>query len=122
MEEHYEDWHRELFQALVSREISRNKFPETFAHGWSKIVHHRLQTIRALERDANRMAALDGTICWVSSGEDGLRFHLKCPKLSYTRTMAVRGYELEWLMAQQGVGSLLDVKSLDFIRNDCGSA
>ena len=113
VEDGHEEWRRNLFQALASQSISRNKFPDAFAQGWTKDVHRRFQNLRALKRDAEKFGGYAGTVCWVSRGDQGLRFHLHCPQLLYTRAVAVHNYELEWLIAQQGVRSLLDVKSLE---------
>ncbi len=113
MEELQEEWQRNLFRALTTERVSRNKFPDTFAEGWSRDVHRRFKTLRALKRDAERLAEIAGSVCWVSDGDEGLRIHLHCPSLLYSRVVAVYGYELEWLMAQRGVRALLDVRTLE---------
>lgn len=113
MDAGHEDWRRELFLALTTRRVSRNRFPETFAQGWSRDVHRRFQTLRALQRDAERLEGLEGTSCWITEHADGRRFHLRCPALHYMRMVAVHAYELEWLMAQRAVRALLNVKTLE---------
>ena len=109
----HEDWRRDLFQALTTQRVSRNRFPDTFAQGWSREVHRRFQTLRALKRDAERLQDIEGTLCWVTEHAEGRRFHLRCPALRYTRMVTVHEYELEWLMAQCAVRALLKVNVLE---------
>jgi len=109
----HEDWRRDLFEALTTRRVSRNRFPEAFAQGWSRDVHRRFQTLRALERDAVRLRDIEGTLCWITEHAEGRRFHLRCPALQYTRVVSVHEYELAWLMARGAVRALLKVKALE---------
>jgi len=110
----HEQWRRELFLALSQAQVSRNKFPETFAQGWSREVHRRFKRVSSIKREAERLADVPGTACWVApDGEDGLEFHLECPPLQYRRVIAVERHELEWLVAQSQIRTLLDIRSLE---------
>ncbi len=112
MEERAE-WMRNLFKALTSKQISRNKNFATFSRGWSRLVHHRYRVVEALKREADRLAEIPGTSCWVSETEGELFFHLQCPRMQYMRKVALQGYEWEWLGQQRSVQSMLKVKALD---------
>ena len=107
------EWTRQLFKALTSKQISRNKNLATFSRGWSKLVHKRFQVVEALRREVDRLAEIPGSSCWVSKEEDGLLFHLKCPRMHYKRVVSLQGHEWEWLGKQNGVQALLNMKSLE---------
>ena len=112
MEERTE-WMRHLFNALTSKQISRNRHFATFSKGWSRLVHKRYRAVDALRNEADRLARIPGTSCWVSENEGKLYFHLQCPRLHYERVVALLGYEWEWLGQQSSIQALLKVKSLE---------
>ena len=112
MEERTE-WMRNLFKALTTKQISRNKNFATFSRGWSRQVHKRYQVVEALKREIDRLAKLPGTSCWVSQDSGKLFFHLECPRMQYARKIALHGYEWEWLGEQSSVQSLLKVNALE---------
>ena len=112
MEEQLE-WMRQLFKALTSKQISRNRNFAAFSQGWSKLVHQRFQVVEALNREVDRLGRIPGTSCWVSENDEGLLFHLQCPRMYYKREVLLQGYEWEWLGKQNGVQALLNMKSLD---------
>lgn len=111
MEERTE-WMRHLFKALTSKQVSRNKNFAAFTNGWSRLVHHRYQVVEALRHEAERLAHIPGTSCWVSEDNGELQFHLQCPRMHYKRVVVLSGYEWEWLGRQSSVQGLLRVKSL----------
>lgn len=111
MEERAE-WMRHFFKALTSKQISRNKNFAAFAHGWARLVHHRFRVVDALRSEAERLADIPGTSCWVTEEGGELFFHLQCPRMHYKRIVALEGYEWEWLGQQSGVQALLEMKSL----------
>jgi len=112
MEERLE-WMRNLFEALSSNSLSRNKHYHALSGGWARSVHKRARTVFALKHEARRLQHLPDAQCWVSSGEDGLRFHMRCPGMNYQRIVAVYGYELDWLMRQDEVRRLLTTSTLE---------
>lgn len=112
MEERAE-WMRNLFKALTTKQISRNKNFATFSRSWSRLVHRRYKVVDALKQEADRLAKIPGTSCWVSGSEGELFFHMQCPRMQYARTVALHGYEWEWLGQQSGVQSILKVNALE---------
>lgn len=112
MEERTE-WMRNLFKALTSKQVSRNRNFATFTRGWSRLVHKRYRVMDALKREADRLAEIPGTSCWVSENDGELFFHLQCPRMQYTRKVALHSYEWEWLGQQSSVQSLLKVNALE---------
>ena len=111
MEERTE-WMRQFFKALTSKEISRNKNFTAFAGGWARFVHRRFRVMDALRGEAEKLALIPGTTCWITEKEGDLYFHLKCPRMHYQRIVALQSYEWEWLGQQSGVQALLDMKLL----------
>ena len=112
MEERLE-WMRNLFDALSSQSLSRNKHYHALSSGWARTVHQRARTVFALRDEARRLQDLPEASCWVSSDDDGLHFHLDCPPMRYQRVVTVHGYELDWLMRQDEVQRLLVTSSLE---------
>lgn len=112
MEERAE-WMRNLFKALTSKQISRNKNFATFSRGWSRLVHKRYQVVAALKQETERLGKIPGTSCWVSEDDSELFFHLDCPRMQYSRKIALQGYEWEWLGQQSSVQTLLKAKRLE---------
>ena len=112
MEERAE-WMRNLFKALTSKQISRNKNFATFSRGWSRLVHKRYKVMEALKEETDRLAKIPGTSCRVSEDSGELVFHLDCPRMQYSRKVALHGYEWEWLGEQSSVQSLLEVNALE---------
>lgn len=107
------EWMAEMFNALTSQQISRNKNFSAFSSRWSKQVLRRFRTIRALIREAERLAEVPGTTCWVGEDERGLVFNLDCPRMRYRRSVVLYGFEWEWLGQQSCVQALLSAKSLE---------
>ncbi|MDH5751267.1 MAG: hypothetical protein OEZ59_02460 [Deltaproteobacteria bacterium] len=99
-----------LFGALTAKKLSRNKNFASFSDKWSRKVHRRFQVVSSLLRDAGRLAGLEGTACWISSGEDSVRFHLDSPRLYYSRVVALQHHEWEWLAGHSEIQNLLQVK------------
>ena len=112
MEERAE-WMRQFFNALTSKQISRNKNFAAFSSGWARFVHHRFRVMDALKSEAEKLGQIPGTTCWVTEEEGDLFFHLNCPRMHYKRVVALEGYEWDWLGQQSGVQALLDVKYLE---------
>ncbi len=106
------EWMRQFFKALTSKQISRNKDFAAFSHGWARFVHRRFRVIDALRGEAEKLAKIPGTTCWITENEGALFFHLRCPRMHYRRKIALQNYEWEWLGQQDGIQSLLEVKSL----------
>lgn len=106
-------WRRDLFKALTTAQVSRNRFPETFSQGWSREAHKRYKRVNGLRLEVERLASVPGTTCWFTSGTDGLEFHLDCPPLQYKRVMNVEKFELEWLVTHDDIRALLDIRSLE---------
>lgn len=107
------EWSRNLFQALATEKISRNKQFAYFSSGRPKAILARFRTVRALRQEAQRLGAIPGTYCWVGNNGNGLDFHLECPKMRYKRVVALNGFEWEWLGGQEGIQRLLVNKSLE---------
>jgi len=107
------EWMRNMFTALTSKQISRNKNFSLFASGWQKQVFRRFRIVCALQREAERLAQVPGSQCWVDHNSEGLQFHLDCPALRYSRVVPLQNYEWEWLGQQRGVREMLTSESLE---------
>lgn len=105
--ENRRDWDRTVFETLTSNRLSRNKYFAQFANRWFKAVHRRFRVVASLKKDAQRLGSIPDTNCWISGEGEGLVFHLQSPRLSYSRAVALRPYEWEWLGRQQEIQSLL---------------
>ena len=113
MKEERVEWMRNLFNALTSQTISRNRHFAAFSSGGAKQVLRRFRTIRALIREADRLAPVPGTRCWVSRHHGGMTFHLECPPLQYRHAVDLYQHEWEWLGGHESVQALLSVKPLE---------
>jgi hypothetical protein len=105
MDERHE-WKRNLFQALTSKRLSRNKYFAKFSDHWFRAVHKRYRVVASLKAEAGRLGAIPGTNCWISRDEHGLHFHLHSPRMNYRRVVALQSYEWEWLIEQSEIQSL----------------
>ena len=112
MEERTE-WMRNMFNALTSKSISRNKNFNLFTSGWPRKVFYRFRTVCALQKEAERLAQIPGSRCWVEHRGEKLDFHLSCPSLLYERTVPLSSYEWDWLGRQEGIQALLTSDSLE---------
>lgn len=102
-----QDWNRQMFQALTSKRLSRNKFFARFSEGWSKAIHKRYKIMSSLQREAERLGQVPETLCWVDNNEKGLLFTLESPRLSYKRVVPLEAYECEWLLEQKAIQAIL---------------
>ncbi|MBI4083340.1 MAG: hypothetical protein HY423_12090 [Candidatus Lambdaproteobacteria bacterium] len=108
-----EETSRSLFRALTSRGLSRNKQFASFSAGLLRIAHRRFRHLDALRREAERLAAIPDSSCWVHEDGDALLLHLEAPRLLYRRIVALRRYEWDWLLEQQGIQALLALKLIE---------
>jgi len=113
MNEEKNEWTRNLFNALTTKQVSRNKNFSLFTSGWRKQVFRRFRIVCALRREAERLGRIPGSRCWVDHNQDGLHFHLSCPSLKYRRIVPLNNHEWEWLGSQRCVQDLLTVDSLE---------
>jgi hypothetical protein len=97
----------ELFRAMVLHEVSRNKTFGSFASEGYRRVHRRYRIVRALQREAERLAGISGSWCHVLTKEGVLQVCLESPTLYYRREVGLLPYEWEWLGAQTGIRTLL---------------
>ena len=107
------EWMRNMFTALSTKQISRNKNFTLLASGWHRQVFRRFRIVCALQREAERLSEIPGSQCWVNHDKDGLHFHLSCPALQYQRVVPLHSHEWEWLGRQRGVQDLLTSESLE---------
>jgi hypothetical protein len=98
---------KDLFQAMILHRVSRNKYYSSFANSQFRRVYRRYRLCRALQREADRLAGVPGSGCWVQAKEGGLHVHLESPTLHYKREVALLPHEWEWLGEQTGIRSLL---------------
>ena len=96
-----------LFRAMVLQEVSRNKTFGSFTSEGFRKVHRRYRIVRALEREAERLAVISGSSCHVLTREGVLQLCLESPTLYYRREVGLLPYEWEWLGAQTGIRTLL---------------
>lgn len=101
------EWERNLFEALASQRVSRNRHFAEFAGGWFRAVHRRWRTMRAVRRDAERLAGVEDSTCEVSDHGEDLLVRLRSPRLAYSREVVVRPHEWEWLVRHEAVQVLL---------------
>lgn len=120
MDEERREWNRHLFHALTSKRLSRNKYFAKFSDGWFRAVHKRYRTVASLKREAERLAAVPETNCWISRESDALLFHLQSPRLSYKRVVALQPHEWEWLIQHDEIQQLLRARSHAALRQGQG--
>jgi hypothetical protein len=104
-----QEWNRNLFRALTSKRLSRNKYFSKFSDTWFRSVHRRFRTAASLLGEAERLAEIPETRCWISREQPGsVLFHLHSPRLFYSRVVALQPYEWEWLLEQEPIQTLLE--------------
>jgi hypothetical protein len=108
-----EETSRSLFRALTSRRLSRNKQFASFSSGLFRIAHRRFRHLDALRREAERLAVFPDSSCWVREDGEALLLHIEGPRLYYRRVVALRRYEWDWLLEQQGIRTLLALKLIE---------
>jgi hypothetical protein len=96
-----------LFRAMVLQEVSRNKTFGSFGSEGFRRAHRRYRVVRALQREAERLAGISGSSCHVLTKEGVLQVCLESPTLYYRREVGLLPYEWEWLAAQTGIRALL---------------
>lgn len=101
------EWMRNLFEALTSKRLSRNKYFASFERGWAKVVHRRFRIVRALKVDAERLAGIPDSFCCVQTAAEGVQFSLHSPRMQYRREVVLFPHEWEWLHRQAEVQQLL---------------
>lgn len=97
----------QLFRAMTLHEVSRNKYYSSFAQEGFRRVHRRYRVVRALQREADRLAGIPGSCCRVLTKAGVLQVQLESPTLQYRREVALLPYEWEWLGEQKGIRLLL---------------
>ena len=97
---------RNIFKALTSRAVSRNKDFARFSDSWVRTVHRRYQVVSSLVRDAGRLGGIPETHCWIRHQDEVMQFHLTCPRLLYSRVVTLQPHEWEWLIQQQEIQAL----------------
>ena len=98
---------RNIFKALTSRAVSRNKDFARFSDTWVRTVHRRFQVVSSLVRDAGRLGGIPETRCWIFRQDEAVQFHLTCPRLLYSRIVTLQSHEWEWLIQQQEIQALI---------------
>lgn len=110
-----------MFQTLTSNRLSRNKYFTQFSNQWFKAVHRRYRIVTSLKNEAARLGSLPGTQCWISHNGDStvrqLHFHLRSPRLNYSRVVALELYEWEWLEQQKEIRLLMQAQARDVLTN-----
>ena len=113
-----QEWNRNLFKALTSRQVSRNKFFARFSKGWFQSAHKRFKMVESVLSEAQRLSSVPETLCWISENEavgGGVLFHLNSPRLCYKRVVALEMHEWEWLVEKEVIQTLIKSASRETI-------
>ena len=103
---------RNIFAALASKKMSRNKFPGTFSQGWAKQIHRRFKIVESIVTEAKRLAVIPGTACSVLPHEDRFRFFLQNDRMQYKRESILYDFEWHWLSRQETIQQLISAGSV----------
>ena len=108
---HNSGWIHNLFNALTSGDVSRNKDFSRFSDERKKTVHHRFVVANSLVQEARRLENVSGSHCWIDRQEEMVQFHLESPRLRYKRVVMLEPHEWEWLIQQKEIQVLFNSPS-----------
>jgi hypothetical protein len=105
----------EWFQALTSRELSRNKNYLSFSNEQLRAAHKRFLKVQRLKREAARLVGIPDSFCIAESANGDVHFSFECPKIKYRHHVTLFPYEWAWLNRHKEIQMLLRAASLDLV-------
>ena len=107
---------RTLFEALTSKQVSRNKNYVLLGKGWQKTVWKRYLLVRTIAKEAedllNNAATRVRVVQKAQTESYPVVFFLSNAQRHYQRESHLLPHEWEWLQQQAGVKALLKAQPL----------